>query len=113
LAKLGEVLPYLEMLAKQLMLLETNWLIFSKYALKSLNNQTDFDSAIRRFDPSRPSQLILRGNLSLFWGAIPNAFRRHPDIQQVEIKLRKPATRKSAVLLRRHLAPPAKKWNDC
>jgi hypothetical protein len=28
---------------------------FSKYALKSLNNQTDFDSAIRRFDPSRPS----------------------------------------------------------
>jgi hypothetical protein len=28
----------------------------SKCALKSLNNQTDFDSAIRRFDPSRPSQ---------------------------------------------------------
>jgi hypothetical protein len=27
--------------------------------LKSLNNQADFDSAIRRFDPSRPSQLIL------------------------------------------------------
>jgi hypothetical protein len=25
--------------------------------LKSLNNQADFDSAIRRFDPSRPSQL--------------------------------------------------------
>jgi hypothetical protein len=24
-----------------------------------LNNQADFDSAIRRFDPSRPSQLIL------------------------------------------------------
>jgi hypothetical protein len=30
--------------------------IFSKCALKSLNNQVDFDSAIRRFDPSRPSQ---------------------------------------------------------
>jgi hypothetical protein len=29
---------------------------FSKRALKSLNNQPDFDSAIRRFDPSRPSQ---------------------------------------------------------
>jgi hypothetical protein len=33
--------------------------IFSKCDLKSLNIQTDFDSAIRRFDPSRPSQLIL------------------------------------------------------
>jgi len=31
---------------------------FSKYALKSLNNQTDFDSAIRRFDPSRPSHSL-------------------------------------------------------
>jgi hypothetical protein len=30
--------------------------VFSKCRLKSLNNQTDFDSAIRRFDPSRPSQ---------------------------------------------------------
>jgi hypothetical protein len=30
--------------------------LFSKCALKSLNNQADFDSAIRRFNPSRPSQ---------------------------------------------------------
>ena len=30
--------------------------IFSKCALKSLHNQAGFDSAIRRFDPSRPSQ---------------------------------------------------------
>jgi hypothetical protein len=29
--------------------------IFSKCPLKSLNNQADFDSAIRKFDPSRPS----------------------------------------------------------
>lgn len=33
--------------------------IFSKRALKPLDNQTEFDSAIRRFDPSRPSQLML------------------------------------------------------
>jgi hypothetical protein len=32
---------------------------FPKCALKSLNNQTDFDSAIRRFDPSRPSHPLL------------------------------------------------------
>jgi hypothetical protein len=37
-------------------LLEGVLSIFSKCALKSLNNQADFDSAIRRFDPSRPSQ---------------------------------------------------------
>ncbi|WP_316186880.1 MULTISPECIES: hypothetical protein [unclassified Bradyrhizobium] len=34
-----------------------NTAILSKRALKSLKNQTDFDSAIRRFDPSRPSQI--------------------------------------------------------
>jgi hypothetical protein len=45
--------------AKQLIFLEANSAIFSKRSLESLNNQTDFDSAIRRFDPSRPSQLIL------------------------------------------------------
>jgi hypothetical protein len=32
--------------------------IFSKCPLKSLNNQADFDSAIRRFDPSRPSHRL-------------------------------------------------------
>ncbi|MFK4646204.1 hypothetical protein ABIF96_004778 [Bradyrhizobium ottawaense] len=32
--------------------------IFSKRALKPLDNQTEFDSAIRRFDPSRPSQKL-------------------------------------------------------
>jgi hypothetical protein len=34
------------------------FVIFSKCALKSLNNQADFDSAIRRFDSSRPSQAV-------------------------------------------------------
>ena len=42
--------------AKLLKSLEGILSLFSKCALKSLNNQTDFDSAIRRFDPSRPSQ---------------------------------------------------------
>jgi hypothetical protein len=32
--------------------------LFSKYALKLLHNQTDFDSAIRRFDPSRASHAL-------------------------------------------------------
>jgi hypothetical protein len=44
------------MAAKLLKLLEGVLSIFSKLPLKSLNNQADFDSAIRRFDPSRPSQ---------------------------------------------------------
>jgi len=56
--------------------------LFSKCALKSLNNQTDFDSAIRRFDPSRPSQpptqlkivLALRAKSRHFAG-----FSRVPD----------------------------------
>jgi hypothetical protein len=51
------LLLYLETIAKLLKLLEATFSFFSKGALKSLNNQTDFDSAIRRFDPSRPSQL--------------------------------------------------------
>jgi hypothetical protein len=50
---------HLEATAKLLILLGWNPALFSKRELKSLNNQTDFDSAIRRFDPSRPSQLIL------------------------------------------------------
>ncbi|MFQ3458549.1 hypothetical protein PMN64_35255 [Bradyrhizobium sp. UFLA01-814] len=45
----------METTAKLLNLLERVRDTFSKCALKSLNNQTDFDSAIRRFDPSRPS----------------------------------------------------------
>jgi len=57
----GLILPakapsYLETTAKLLKLLEGVSGLFSKCALKSLNNQADFDSAIRRFDPSRPSQ---------------------------------------------------------
>src|SRR5437868_4129809 len=47
---------HLETAAKLLKLLEGVLSIFSKFPLKSLNNQADFDSAIRRFDPSRPSQ---------------------------------------------------------
>jgi hypothetical protein len=43
----------LETAAKLLKSLEGILSPFSKCALKSLNNQTDFDSAIRRFDPSR------------------------------------------------------------
>ena len=45
LSSLEEELYYLEMLAKQLMLLAAEFGYFSKRALKSLNNQTDFDSA--------------------------------------------------------------------
>jgi len=43
----GKALPHLETSAKQLILLEANAAIFSKRSLESLNNQTDFDSAIR------------------------------------------------------------------
>ena len=50
---------HLETTGKLLILLESFSTIFSKCALKSLYNQAGFDSAIRRFDPSRPSQLIL------------------------------------------------------
>jgi hypothetical protein len=49
----------LETIAKLLKMLRCISDSFSKCDLKSLNNQADFDSAIRRFDPSRPSQLIL------------------------------------------------------
>jgi hypothetical protein len=47
---------HLETTGKLLILLEGFLTIFSKCALKSLYNQAGFDSAIRRFDPSRPSQ---------------------------------------------------------
>jgi hypothetical protein len=55
---LQRLLPYLEMAAKLLELLEGFLAVFSKCDLNSLNNQADFDSAIRRFDPSRPSQPV-------------------------------------------------------
>jgi hypothetical protein len=42
----------LETAAKLLKLLERVLATFSKCALKSLDNQTDFDSAIRRFESS-------------------------------------------------------------
>jgi hypothetical protein len=44
------VLPYLETTAKLLKLLEGVF-SFSQMHPESLNNQADFDSAIRRFDP--------------------------------------------------------------
>jgi hypothetical protein len=47
---------HLETAAKPLKLLERVLAAFSKCALKLLDNEADFDSAIRRFDPSRPSQ---------------------------------------------------------
>jgi hypothetical protein len=56
----GRPLLYLETAAKLLKLLEGSFGLFSKCALKSFNIQTDFDSAIRRFDPSRPSQPFRR-----------------------------------------------------
>jgi hypothetical protein len=51
---------HLEKVAKLLISLEAIFSIFSKCTLKSLDNQADFDSAIRRFDPSRPSHAVLR-----------------------------------------------------
>jgi hypothetical protein len=48
---------HLEMATKPLKLLERVLTDFSKCGLKSLDNQADFDSAIRRFESSRPSQL--------------------------------------------------------
>ena len=44
--------------------------IFSKCVLKSLNNQADFDSAIRRFDPSRPSHRYYQASSVL----LPSAY---------------------------------------
>ena len=46
---------YLEMATKPLKLLERVLTYLSKCGLKSLDNQADFDSAIRRFESSRPS----------------------------------------------------------
>jgi hypothetical protein len=57
----GLILPaqgrsHLETATKLLRLLERILIAFSKYALKSLDNQADFDSAIPRFESWRPSQ---------------------------------------------------------
>jgi hypothetical protein len=46
---------HLETRAKLLKSLERVWANFPKCALKSLDNQTDFDSAIPRFESWRPS----------------------------------------------------------
>jgi len=51
---------HLETAANLLRLLKRVLTISSKCALKLLNNQADFDSAIRRFDPSRPSHPFMR-----------------------------------------------------
>jgi uncharacterized protein (DUF2336 family) len=69
------LLPYLEMAAKLLELLESVLAVFSKCALKSLNNQADFDSAIRRFDPSRPSQPLERST------RLPEKRENRPEIR--------------------------------
>jgi len=55
---LRRLLPYLETAAKLLKSLEGILSLFSKCALKSLNNQTDFDSAVRKFDPPGPARLF-------------------------------------------------------
>lgn len=49
---LRALLPYLETTAKLLKLLKGVSRLFPKCPLKSLNNQTDFDSAIRAPDRS-------------------------------------------------------------
>jgi hypothetical protein len=51
--------------------------------LKSLNNQADFDSAIRRFDPSRPSQ-SQRTDFVMKIALLDPEFPAHLDIQFVE-----------------------------
>jgi hypothetical protein len=51
-------LLHLETAAKPLKLLERGLADFSKCALKSLDNQADFDSAIPRFESWRPSQRL-------------------------------------------------------
>lgn len=60
------------MAGKLLSLLEGISVIFSKCPLNSLNNQTDFDSAIRMSDPSQLSELAERG------GALGSAYGGTP-----------------------------------
>src|SRR5882724_5693875 len=54
------VVFHLETAANLLELLERLFSLFSKRVLKSLDNQADFDSAIRRFDPSMVSHPALQ-----------------------------------------------------
>ena len=75
---------YLETVANPLRSLKRVLTVSSKRALKSLNNQTDFDSAIRRFDPSRPSQptdFVMKTALSRQnFQRIGNPFASHLEI---------------------------------
>jgi hypothetical protein len=70
----------LETAAKLLISLEAIFGIFSKCTLKSLDNQTDFDSAIPWFESRRPSQTRSLIDRALFCrdvcssGVILNAF---------------------------------------
>ena len=54
----GQALPHSESTANLLMRNGANFDIFSECALILLANWSDFDSAIRRFDSSRPSQPV-------------------------------------------------------
>jgi hypothetical protein len=60
----------LETAAKLLKSLERVRVDFSKGGLKSLDNQGDFDSAIRRFESFRPSQDLSSKikMLKMLWG---------------------------------------------
>jgi hypothetical protein len=49
---------HLETAAKLLNLLERVLAVFSKCALKSLDNQTDFDSGMRKFESFRPQRRL-------------------------------------------------------
>jgi hypothetical protein len=55
-ADLGGRCSHLETATNLLRLLERVSTVFSKCALELLDNQADFDSVIRRSDPSRPNQ---------------------------------------------------------
>jgi hypothetical protein len=70
------LLPYLEMAAKLLELLESVLAVFSKCALKSLNNQADFDSAVQL--PSLRPSARTTGSATKRYGRATNAHFR-PD----------------------------------
>jgi len=56
-------IPSFGTVAKLLKLLEGVLTVFSKRALKLLDNQADFDSAIPRFESWRPSQSFSQGDV--------------------------------------------------
>jgi hypothetical protein len=60
----GQALPHSESTANLLMRNGANFDIFSECALILLANWSDFDSAIRRFDSSRPSQPVRSPEIS-------------------------------------------------